>query len=96
MFSQSSRYAKLPVAELTTPDGRTLRYVTRRIIASPANTTRLLAHKVVQGERLDNVTARHLGDPLLFWAVCDANGAMRPDDLVAEPGTSITIPLPGV
>jgi hypothetical protein len=96
VFSQSSRYAKLPVAELTTPDGRTLRYVTRRIIAPASASTRLLAHKVVQGERLDNVTARHLGDPLLFWVVCDANGAMRPEELVEVPGRSITIPLPGV
>jgi hypothetical protein len=96
VFASGSRYAGLPVAELTTPEGRTIRYVTRRLIASPAASTRLLAHKVVQGERLDNVTAQHLGDPLLFWQVCDANGAMRPDELVAVPGRSITIPLPGV
>lgn len=96
MFSSTSRYAGLPVAELTTADGRSVRYVTRRMIAPAGASTRLLAHTVIQGERLDNITARHLGDPLLFWLVCDANGVMVPDELVAEPGRSITIPLPGV
>jgi hypothetical protein len=30
---------------------------------------------VVEGDRLDNLAARFLGDPLLCWMICDANGA---------------------
>ena len=29
----------------------------------------------MQGERLDNVAAQYLGDPTLFWRLCDANNA---------------------
>ena len=35
-----------------------------------------------------------IGDPLLYWLICDANGAMDPDDLTAQVGRSITIALP--
>ena len=34
-------------------------------------------HTVEQGERLDNIAAQYLGDPTLFWRLCDANRAMR-------------------
>ena len=41
-------------------------------------------YTVVAGDRLDNLAARHLGDPEQSWRICDANGAMRPEALVAE------------
>jgi len=56
--------------------------------------TTLLEHTVTQGDRLDNLTARYLGDPTAFWRVCDANGALRPDELVEEIGRRIRIALP--
>ena len=37
-----------------------------------------------QGDRLDNIAARYLGDPEQFWRICDANGAMRPDELTDD------------
>jgi hypothetical protein len=48
----------------------------------------------VQGDRLDNLAARYLGDPEQFWRLCDANGAMRPDELVEVIGAVIKITLP--
>ena len=36
---------------------------------------------VTEGDRLDNITARFLGDPTQFWRVCDANLALLPDEL---------------
>ena len=33
---------------------------------------------IADGDRLDNLAARFLGDPLLYWMICDANGAHRP------------------
>ena len=43
-------------------------------------------YTVQQGDRLDLIAAKYLGDPLMAWLICDANGAMRPDDLVDTPG----------
>jgi len=35
-----------------------------------------------------------LGDPELFWRVCDANRAMRPDELTETIGRRLRITLP--
>jgi hypothetical protein len=100
MFSAASRYADLPLAELdvTRPgeEPRLVRYVARRPLPDPEAATRLRTHTVIQGERLDNIAGRHLGDPTQFWRICDANLALRPGDLVAIPGRSLDIPLPGI
>jgi hypothetical protein len=42
----------------------------------------LLVHTVVQEDRLDLLSATFYTDPTQFWRICDANLAMRPDDLV--------------
>ena len=93
MFDPTSRYFKLSTAALTITahDGTTrqLAYVRRRFIPSPQGMTTLLEHTVTEGDRLDNITARYLGDPAKFWQLCDANSALRPSDLTdegAEPG----------
>ncbi|HYH79028.1 MAG TPA: LysM domain-containing protein [Longimicrobium sp.] len=100
MFDSASRYAGLETAsmEVPDPDGgtRTVRYVRRRFVPQPGGDTTLVEHTVEQGDRLDRVTARYLGDPTQFWRVCDSNGALRPDELVEEPGRRIRIALPGV
>jgi hypothetical protein len=44
-------------------------------------------------DRLDNLAARYLGDPILFWMIADANGALDSNDVTAVPGRSILIPL---
>jgi hypothetical protein len=53
----------------------------------------LQEHEVTQGDRLDNITHRYLGDPEQFWRLCDANGAMRPEELEV-PGRRLRITLP--
>src|SRR5881398_672606 len=97
MFAPTSRYANLPVAQLVVldPDGRprTIRYVARRFVPQDTGTTALVVHRVVQGERLDNITARYLGDPTQFWRICDANLVLRPDEL-EQVGRVIEIVLP--
>jgi len=40
------------------------------------------------------IAAKYLGDPLMSWLVCDANGAMSPDDLTARPGRVLAITTP--
>jgi hypothetical protein len=49
---------------------------------------------VTQGDRLDNIAAKYLGDPEQFWRLCDANGAMRPDALTETIGRWLRITLP--
>lgn len=99
MFDPQSRYASLETASLTVtgPDGsgREVRYVRRRFLPAPASEAETLAeHTVVDGDRLDNVTARYLEDPLQFWRLCDANRAMHPLELTDEVGEIVTIALP--
>lgn len=96
MFTRTSRYYGLPTAEREGPDGRAIVYVRRRFLPPLGRGAVLAEHSVIQGDRLDNVTARYLGDPEQFWRVADANTAMRPDELTAEDrlGDLIVIPLP--
>jgi hypothetical protein len=93
MFHPSSRYYALETAEITMPDGRVVRFVRRRLIPI-APVLPLAEHAVVAGDRLDNVTARYLGDPEQYWRVCDANRAERPTDVTESVGRVITIPMP--
>ncbi len=98
MFDKTSRYSECETATLqvTEPDGtvRELRYVRRRFVPPAAGMTVVVEHTVGAGERLDTITARYLGDPAQFWRLCDANGAMGPEEL-EETGRSIKIALPG-
>lgn len=98
MFDPTSRYAKIPTATLTLTDAggtsREIRYVRRRFVPAAEGMTTLVEHTVAQGERLDNITARYLGDPTQFWRVCDANNVLRPEELTEEVGRVIKIALP--
>ena len=47
------------------------------------------------GDRLDLIAFRLYRDPEQFWRIGDGNTAMRPDDLVAELGRRLVIPLAG-
>ena len=85
MFDSTSRYYKIGQGTLTVtdPDGlpREIRYVRRRFIPAADAMTTLVEYTMMQGDRLDNITARFLTDPTQFWRVCDANTVMRPEDL---------------
>ena len=98
MFDANSRYASLTVKTLMVkqPDGglRPVRFVERRFLPASSAGTTLIEHSVVQGDRLDNITAKYLGDPTQFWRVADANESMRPEELTDEIGARITIKLP--
>jgi hypothetical protein len=63
-------------------------------VPAPERFALLTEHVVAQGERLDNITAEHLGDPEQFWRICDANGALRPAELTEELGRRLRITLP--
>lgn len=94
LFPPTSRYSGIPTATLTGPDGKPVIYLTRRFLPSPGDFTLLQVYTVKQGDRLDNITAQFLGDPLAFWRICDANNVMRPDELTETLGRQIRITLP--
>ena len=94
MFSLTSRYNGIPTATLETEDGKKYVYVRRRFVPSPDRFELLFEYTVTQGERLDVITAQLLGDPEQFWRLCDANGAIRPDELTDTIGRRLRITLP--
>jgi hypothetical protein len=94
LFTPSSRYYGIGTNTLDLAGGATIVYVLRRFVPPPENFQLLQEHTVVQGDRLDNLAAQYLGDPTLFWRLCDANRAMRPDDLTATVGRVLKITLP--
>ena len=94
MFGPTSRYYAIPVSTLETSDGRTVAYVRRRFAPQPETLSLVHYYTVTEGERLDNIAAVQIGDPELFWRVCDANLALRPEELLARPGRRLLIPLP--
>ncbi|WP_266168813.1 LysM peptidoglycan-binding domain-containing protein [Dyella subtropica] len=88
----SSRYQGSANLPWTLPDGTEVMYLARRILPRSSIYQALQSYVVVEGDRLDNLAARFLGDPLLFWMICDANNASDPDALTAQVGRSILIP----
>ena len=93
-FAPSSRYYGVSTAKLTTADGRTMVFLKRRLVPAPEEFSLIQEHSIVQGDRLDNLTAKYLGDPEQFWRLCDANGAIRPDELTEIIGVRVRITLP--
>ena len=92
-FAASSRYHGVATSAWSRPDGQTVMFLRRRFVPSADRFTTLQEHVVVEGERLDLIAARYLGDPEQFWRLCDANGVVRPSDL-ERVGTRLRITLP--
>ncbi len=94
MFDPTSRYAKIPTAAGVDSNGREIAYVRRRFLPRPRDLPLLAQVTVVQGDRLDRIAANTLGDPEQFWRACDASNALNPDDLTAQAGGTVEIPVP--
>jgi|SRR5580658_3143319 hypothetical protein len=88
----SSRYYGTGVEQITLANGTVVSYLSRRIIPAMSIYTQTQSYSVVAGDRLDNLAARFLGSPILFWMIADANGAEDASTLTAEPGKAILIP----
>lgn len=89
----SSRYYGAPVKSATLPDGIQMNYLARRILPQPGIYAAVRNYVIVDGDRLDNLAAKFLGDPILYWMICDANGVTDPDELTSQVGRTILIPL---
>jgi hypothetical protein len=93
LFDGGSRYFGLEPLTLTVA-GRVVVYLPRRFVPPASRFQLLEEHAVASGERLDQIAAQFLGDPTLFWRLCDANNALRPEDLTEAPGRVLRITLP--
>jgi hypothetical protein len=91
MFFKGSRYENVGELGITDGTGRVVRYKKVRFIQE---TEARLGHVLNQGERLDHLAHLYYRDPERFWRICDANRAMWPDELTAQAGRTILIPLP--
>jgi hypothetical protein len=95
-FPTDSRYYNSPTLQYTAPNGQAITYLARRFVPQPGapNYATVAQHSVKQGDRLDLLAAKYLGDPLMFWLLCDANGAIQPNQLVETQGTVLSITMP--
>ena len=93
-FPANSRYQATETTKLVLADGTEIAYLKRRFVPPPERLAQGQEHVVVQGDRLDNIAARYLGDAEQFWRVCDANRALRPEELTETLGRRLKIALP--
>ncbi len=94
MFGTTSRYYSLETSTHIGDDGKHISYKKRRFLPNGEKMPLLVEVKYKQGERLDLITARLLGDPEQYWRVCDANNTNNPKELTEEIGRPIRIPIP--
>lgn len=94
VFLPGSRYAMTPTAIHTSADGRKIVHLTRRFLPPAESLSLIREHQVIDGERIDHVAAIHLGDPLQYWQVADANLADDPAQLTAVAGRRLRITMP--
>ena len=95
-FPADSRYYGSKTLTYISPSGETISYLARRFVPQPGppNFATIAQHTVRLGDRLDLIAAKYVGDPLIFWLICDANGAIVPDELVETPGSVLNITTP--
>ena len=90
MFFKGSRYENVETNIIKDDSGREIKY--KKVRFTP-RVEALQGHRVIQGDRLDNLAYQYFDDPESFWKICDANLAMWPNDLLSENGIMIRIPL---
>jgi len=92
-FPTNSRYHGIPTRAKTQPDGTLVTYLAVRICPAAERFATLSQQTIGQSRRLDQTAATLIGDPEQFWLLCDANGAIWPEELEQE-GTIIRVTLP--
>jgi hypothetical protein len=94
LYPPGSRYYNIATVETMLAGGRVVRHLRRRFLPEPAALVPLGQHRVADSDRLDNLAARYLGDPLQSWRFGDSNLTLRLEALVEETGRPIRITLP--
>lgn len=93
LFAPNSRYYGLETGTLPGFDGAPIVYVRRRFLPKPEELVTAGYHVTLQGDRLDVLAAKYLGDPQFYWRICDANRAMAPQELTEAIGRALRIAL---
>ncbi|OLE72175.1 MAG: hypothetical protein AUI36_01625 [Cyanobacteria bacterium 13_1_40CM_2_61_4] len=86
-----SRFADLPVLATVAPDGSVRNVIALRLRRPVLPVA--ARHRVQQGDEVDLLARRLLGDERLWWRVLDANALVYPLDL--EPGAMVDVPAAG-
>lgn len=94
MFEVTSRYYLLESVTYVGAEGRHISFKRRRFLPDGKQMPILVEVEIKQGDRLDLITARTLGDPEQYWRVCDANNTNNPQELTEETGRAVRIPIP--
>ncbi|WP_437972140.1 hypothetical protein WMF04_23860 [Sorangium sp. So ce260] len=94
MSGSSSRYSNVGTAIWSSPLGEQVLYRQRRFLPNPATIQVLSKVEVKDGERIDQIAAVTLGNPLQWWRIADANTAMEPYALTDVPGVELIVPVP--
>jgi hypothetical protein len=88
MIFKGSRYEKVGIYRVTTPDGQAVTALQPRFIPpTPAG----YLHTFHAYERLDLLAFHFYRDPEKFWLIADANTEVDPEDLL-RPGRQLLIP----
>ncbi len=67
-------------------------YLARTILPLASTLKPQSSYTIVAGDRLDNLAAQLLGDPMLYWVLLEANNISDPASLCAVPGRKIIVP----
>ena len=87
-----SRFAGLPILEVLAPDGTTRHVVALRIGRLPAPQSRAPV-RVRQGDEIDLLAQRYLGNERLWCRILDVNPLVYPLDIA--PGDPLNLPAVG-
>ncbi len=94
-FQPNSRYYGIETIERPVgKGGEPVIYLKRRFLPKLERFSVVAEHIVQERERPDTIANDTWSDPELFWRLADANAAINPPDLTAEPGRSLHITLP--
>lgn len=93
-YQPGSRYYGVGVRTAEGPDGRTVVYLERRLVPDHGQEKVAASQVVAEGTRVDQLATEVFGDPLQFWRLCDMNGVLFPEELVAPAGARVKVTLP--
>lgn len=88
MFLPNSRYYQQKVVNGVAADGRAVKAVSLRRLASPSGKPA----SVKGNDRLDILAQRQYADATRFWHIADGNSELQANKLVRVPGRVIQLP----
>jgi hypothetical protein len=88
MFTDKSRYAKVPTVDTINSRGEPVQALSLRLLPDTAGDPQT----VQSGDRLDLIAYARYNDGTRFWHIADANTALDSRTLVATVGDTLIVP----